>query len=455
MSSKSFLLRSRRIVTPEGVKEGELWIQEGKIRQIFPLNQGTLDVQVEDVGNLVVMPGLVDSHVHVNEPGRTEWEGFETATHAAAAGGITTLADMPLNCIPVTTTLKAFQIKLEECRSKLQMDCAFWGGVVPGNLQELEPMMDAGISGFKAFLIHSGIDDFPQASEADLRASMPLIAKRKLPLLVHAELDGSEESASDPTKNVSNYWEYLASRPKKWEMDAIALMIQLCRETSCPVHIVHLSCADALPMIQSARLEGLPFTVETCSHYLTLAAENVAEGDTRFKCAPPIREQENANRLWKGLEEGVIDFIVSDHSPCTPALKLMEKGDFQGAWGGISSLQFGLSVIWTEAKRRGYSLLQLAQWMCEKPATLLHLAHKKGKIAQGYDADLIVWNPEATIQIQPETTYHRHKVTPYEGQQLFGKIEQTLLRGQRIYNQGVFSTPVGQCILSVSSAGVH
>lgn len=451
MSTNIKILRSRRVVTPQGVEARDICIQGGKIKELLPYGKAT-NGSVETFDSFVISPGIVDSHVHINEPGRTEWEGFQTATHAAAAGGITTLADMPLNCIPVTTTANAFQQKLKSCESQLMVDCAFWGGLIPGNVRDLDPLMNAGVSGFKAFLIHSGIDDFPNATEEDLKAGMPVIARRNRPLLVHAELNCSEHTPEILERSKTPYDRYLASRPKKWEMDAIALVIRLARKNKCPVHIVHLSCADALPMIESARNDGVPITVETCSHYLTLCAEEIAVGDTRFKCAPPIREKSNAELLWSGLEKGIIDCVVSDHSPCTPELKRLEQGDFQGAWGGISSLQLGLSLIWTESRKRGYSLMQLTRWMSENPAKLLRLERQKGAIASGYDADLVLWKPEESFSIAPSLIQHRHKVTPYEGKTVFGKVYRTLLRGETIYHEGTFSSPSGKPLLqSVSS----
>jgi allantoinase len=443
-SPARWTLRSRRVVTPHGVSPQDIVIAGERILALAPYRSSETS-RSEDVGDWVVMPGLVDTHVHINEPGRTEWEGFTTATQAALAGGITTLADMPLNCIPVTTSLDAFHHKVEVCRPQLWTDCAFWGGVVPGNTSELEPLMFAGISGFKAFLIYSGIEDFPQVSESDLRQALPLLAEKQCPLLVHAELDlaGEESNTSNTSKEEGqDYKHYLAGRPGRWEVDAIALMIRLSREFRCPIHIVHLSCADALPLIEDAKAEGIPLTVETCAHYLTLVAEEIPRGDTRFKCAPPIREKENAERLWKGLASGVIDFIVSDHSPCTPALKCLDTGDFQTAWGGISSLQFGLSLIWTALQKRGFTLNDLCRWMSEKPAELLKIQGKKACIRPGADADFVLWDPEARFCLQTDHILHRHKVTPYEGKELQGVIHRTLLRGKTVYESGRFN-PAG------------
>lgn len=441
-----FGLYSKRVLVEDGLREAVVIIKEGKIADIISPELAHPDCPVEDLGNLVIMPGLIDSHVHVNEPGRTEWEGFQTATRAAAAGGITTIADMPLNCDPVTTSLKALETKLPETAEKLWVDCAFYGGVVPGNEHELEPMIKAGVTGFKCFLVHSGIDEFPNVSEDDLRKAMPILAKHKIPLLVHAEIDcgecidnGRQEQAApgiEPWQDSRSYKSFLASRPRQWENDAINLMIKLCREFKGPVHIVHLSSADALQDVSKARKDGLPFTVETCPHYLTFEAESIPDGDPRYKCAPPIREAENRERLWKGLSAGLIDFVVSDHSPCVPDLKHLESGDLKLAWGGISSLQFGLSTIWTEAAKRGHTIAELSTWMSARPAEFLGLTKVKGKLSRGLDADLIVFDPEAEFTVLAEHIHHKHKVTPYEGRSLKGKVLKTYLRGQLIFEDG-------------------
>ena len=322
----------------------------------------------------------------------------------------------------------------------------FWGGVVPGNADQLAPLAKAGVLGAKAFLVHSGIDDFPASSESDLRQAMTELAQVGIPLLAHAELDlGSPESVFPP----DNYRSYLASRPPQWEIEAIELLIRLCRETGCAVHIVHLSAADAIPSLRKARAERLPITVETCPHYLCLSAEEIHAGQTQFKCAPPIRSSENQDRLWDGLRDGVIDFIVSDHSPCVPNLKCTESGDFHQAWGGISSLQLGLSSIWTEAKKRGFSLTDIAKWLCERPARFIGHGKQLGKIAPGYRANMVVWDPNAEFTIQASDLLFKHKISPFIGRSVVGKVHSTYLRGKRIYHEREFqSGPTGQLILN-------
>lgn len=437
-------LYSRRVVTPEGVKEAVIVIRDGKIADVIAPELAHPDCPVEDLSRYVLMPGLVDSHVHVNEPGRVEWEGFRTATRAAAAGGITTIVDMPLNCIPVTTTVDAFKAKLPTTSDQLWVDCAFYGGVIPGNEKELEALIDMGVLGFKCFLIHSGIDEFPNTTKEDLCRAMPILAKNKVPLLVHAELECKHDHE---WKDPRSYKEFLASRPRQWENAAIEMMIDLCREFSCPVHIVHLSSSDALPLISIAKKDGLPFTVESCPHYLTLEAEQIPDADPRYKCAPPIREAENREKLWRGLTAGLIDFVVSDHSPCVPGLKHLDTGDLQKAWGGISSLQFGLPVIWTEARKRGLDITNVVEWMCEKPTRFLNLS-RKGRIAVGCDADIVAFDPDKEFQINKDVIQHKNKATPYEGKQLFGAVEKTFVRGKLVYESGKFSSaPSGEQIL--------
>jgi allantoinase len=434
-------LVSRRVVTPQGERHAAILIDNNSIVDVVSPTEIPSNYTIEDFGNLVIMPGLVDTHVHINEPGRTEWEGFETATKAAATGGITTLVDMPLNSSPVTTTVDAFHKKCEAAEGKLYVDCGFYAGVIPGNAEEIEPLIREGVLGVKAFLIHSGIDEFPNVTESDLRAVMPIIARYNLPLLVHCELSLSNPKLQIPPDrragaNPKSYFKYLSSRPRQWEHDAIALMIQLSKEFSCKVHIVHVSSSDALPMLKNAHASGLPVTTETCPHYLFFTAEEIPDGDTRFKCAPPIREKENRERLWDGMRDGVIDFIVSDHSPSLPAMKCLESGDFQKAWGGIASLQFGLSIVWTEARRRGFTIQNVAEWMCRCPAQLVGLDSRKGAIAPGYDADIVVWDPEQQFIVEQSMIHHRHKITPYEGRSLYGKVIATFLGGKKIVSHG-------------------
>jgi allantoinase len=403
---------------------------------------------VRDVGALAVSPGLVDCHVHVNEPGRTEWEGYATATRAAAAGGVTSLVDMPLNCLPVTTTAAALAHKLRACQQQCWVDVGFWGGVVPGNASDLAALAQAGVLGCKAFLVHSGIDEFPNAREPDLRAAMPILRQHGIPLLAHAELDlGAPQPAeADPRA----YRSYLASRPTGWEDAAIALLIRLARETGCHVHIVHLSAASSLPQLRAAKAEGLPITVETCPHYLCLEAESIPDGATEYKCAPPIREHANREALWRGLFEGVIDFVITDHSPCTPQLKQRERGHFHDAWGGIASLQLGLPTIWTHARERGASLQDLARWTSAQPARFAGLDKRKGSLEPGRDADLVVWDPEASFEVRPERLFFKHRISPYLGMQLQGVVKHTFLRGIEIFDgaRDIHPTgPLGEALL--------
>jgi allantoinase len=451
VSMMPWALRSSRVVQNReagvnGGLVGPAVISIDSSGRIEAISEHPLDDRLlRDVGDRVVSPGLVDCHVHVNEPGRTEWEGYETATRAAAAGGVTTVVDMPLNCIPVTTTGPALLQKLAACRGKCFVDMGFWGGVVPGNAAELGALARGGVLGCKAFMVHSGIDEFPNATREDLLAAMPLLRQAGLPLLAHAELDlGARVSTTDPR----TYQGYLESRPSSWEDAAINLLIELCRQTGCHVHVVHLSAASSLPALRAAKAEGLPITVETCPHYLCLQAESIPDGATLFKCAPPIRERDNQEALWAGLLEGVIDFVITDHSPCTPQLKELERGHFHDAWGGIASLQLGLSTIWTHAEPRGATLLDLARWMSTNPARFAGLGSRKGRIAVGYDADLVIWDPDRVYTLQEEHLFFKHRVSPYLGMRLVGKVHRTLLRGQEVFDgQGHPTEPTGQLLL--------
>jgi allantoinase len=445
MSPDTWILRSRRVVTPDGVREASVTIRGEEIISVGRHEEAPDPLRVVDVGDRLVLPGLVDIHVHINDPGRADWEGFETATRAAAAGGITTLVDMPLNSDPVTTTVAALDAKRAAAVGRLRVDCGFFGGVVPGNADQIEPLAEAGVLGFKAFLCHSGIDEFPNATEADLLAAMPILARLGLPLLVHAELvpEGAPGmDASDP----KSYAAWLASRPDAWEVDAIRLVIGLCRETGCRVHVVHLATGEALPLIADARAEGLPLTVETCPHYLTFAAEEIPDGDPRFKCAPPIRCEANRERLWQGLRDGLIDTIATDHSPAPPGLKHLDTGDLARAWGGIASLQVALPAVWTEARRRGFAPEDLARWMALRPAAIVGLGARKGAIAPGFDADFAVVEPDASFVVDASSLHHRHPATPYEGRTLLGRVVATYLRGREIADP----TPAGRPLARTS-----
>jgi allantoinase len=436
-TSGEFAIVGKRVLTPEGLQEAAVIVRDGKIAEVVTRSQVPQSMPVEDAGDHVVMPGLVDSHVHVNEPGRTEWEGFESATAAAAAGGITTIADMPLNSNPVTTTAEALEHKRQAAKGKLKVDTAYLGGVIPGNAGQLEPLIDAGVSGFKCFLIHSGIDDFPNVTESDLDLAMPILARRGVPLLVHAELEcGAHPDPHFHWSDPRSYRQFVQSRPRQWENDAVDLMIKLARRHNCRVHIVHLSSSEALPALRAAQKEGVPISAETCPHYLHFQMETIPDGDPRYKCAPPIREDENCKLLWQALEDGTIDFVVSDHSPCSPDLKFLQEGDLQKAWGGIAGLQFTLCSVWTYAKARGVSLAQISAWMSGNTARFLGVDSFKGKLAPGMDADIVIFDPDATTRIERGGIHHKHKETPYEGRELAGKVLATYLRGRKIYERG-------------------
>ncbi|MGZ8552558.1 MAG: allantoinase AllB [Chitinophagaceae bacterium] len=437
-------IKSERTITPHGIKKAVVMIKGHLIADVLPeLPEG--DYPVTDVGDKVLMPGVVDPHVHINEPGRKAWEGFDTATKAAIAGGITTLVDMPLNSSPVTTTEQAFNQKINSTKGQLHTNCGFWGGIVPGNEKEVEPLIQKGVLGFKAFLTHSGLDEFPNVTLDDLRKVMPIMAKHGLPLLVHCELETIETAKVKSVKR--SYQPYLLSRPKKWEDDAIALMIRLCEEYNCRTHIVHLSSADSIKQVAEAKQKGLPLTVETAQHYLYFCAENINEGQTEFKCAPPIREKKNNEKLWQALKDGIIDFVATDHSPSAPEMKEMQSGDFIKAWGGISSLQFALPVLWTGAKKHDCDLIQMTKWLCSNPAILPGLQHRKGKIQKGYDADFVVWDPEKKFIVTKDIIYHKHKITPYLGEELYGVVEQTWLSGEKVFDGNNFILNKGHIVL--------
>jgi allantoinase len=443
------VIRGHRVVTEHGIGPASVHVTRSYISSISIFEDVPEGAELVEAFDSIVMPGLVDTHVHVNEPGRTEWEGFETATRAAAAGGVTTIVDMPLNSIPATTTHEALQGKLAAASGKLHVDTAFWGGVVPGNTSELANLWDAGVVGFKCFLIHSGVDEFPNVSETDLREALPELARLGALLIVHAEVPGPVEACCQTIGGFStkSYETFLRSRPREAENEAVAMMIRLCRETSCRVHIVHHSSADALPMLKNAKRFGLPMTAETCPHYLHFAAEDIADGATEFKCCPPVRERANREQLWEALRDGTIDFVVSDHSPCPPEMKLREQGDFMNAWGGISSLQLRLPIVWTNASARGFTIEDLTKWLCREPARQVGLQNLKGAIREGCDADIVIWNPDGEFEVGPAMLHHRHKLSPYNGEVLRGVVEKTFLRGQIVYDGGYFLGPYGRIVL--------
>ena len=439
-----FVLHSNRTIVDGEMKNASIVVKNGKIESIeegLAEYRGMLTI---DVGDKVLMPGVTDPHVHINEPGRTEWEGFDTATKAAIAGGITTLVDMPLNSFPVTTTVKAFEEKLLAAQNTLHTNVGFWGGLVPGNASEVEGLIAKGVLGFKAFLTHSGIDEYPNVTEEDLRKVMPIISRHKLALLVHCELTDNQIPV---TQNHQSYREYLASRPRHWEDNAIALMIRLCEEFNCRIHIVHLSSSESIKQIVAAKAKGLPLTVETAQHYLYFNAEDIPNQHTAFKCAPPIREKSNNDLLWQALKDGIIDFVATDHSPAPPDIKELESGDFTKAWGGISSIQFALPILWTAAKQRGCSIVDVSKWLCTNPTLLAGTGNYKGKIAKGYDADFIVFDDLQSFVVSEDSIHHRHKITPYNGETLFGVVEQTYLAGNKVYDKGMFVLNQGKIIL--------
>jgi allantoinase len=472
MPKPNIVIRGPRVVLPDSIAPAAIHIIDHTIVAVGSYENVPDDCELIEANEAsLVMAGLVDTHVHINEPGRTEWEGFATATRAAAAGGVTTLVDMPLNSIPPTTTVAGLEEKLIAARGKCFVDVGFWGGVVPGNTAELAALSAAGVVGFKCFLIHSGVGEFPNVTEDNLREALPELSRLGALLIVHAEVPGpisraglpafpSAEDASEtnnevgPTKvSPTRYATFLASRPRAAEDEAVALMIKLSREFGARIHIVHHSSADSLAMLRDAKAVGLKITAETCPHYLSFIAEEIPDGATEFKCCPPIRERDNRELLWSALSDRTIDMVVSDHSPCPPAMKLRESGDFMQAWGGISSLQLRLPIVWTESKRRGFSLDDLARWLCSAPAKLVGLEGRKGLIAEGYDADLVIWNPTRQFRVEAAGLEHRHKLTPYQDRVLAGVVEKTFLRGRKIYDNGEFTgEPSGTFLTRTTSS---
>ncbi len=434
--------RSTRVLTPDGLTSAAILVEQGRIVAIHGWSELPSSTTLRDYGDSVLLPGLVDSHVHINEPGRTEWEGFETATRAAAAGGVTTLVDMPLNCVPETIDTHALDAKRNAARDKTWVDWEAWGGVVRGNANELQPLARAGVPGFKCFLIHSGIDGFAWVDEADLRPALAQLRGSGLPLLVHAELAGPVDAATAKLNADNADWRkystYLASRPDAAEVEAIALLIRLAEEFGTPIHIVHLASVEALPLLKAARERGLPLTVETCVQYLWFAAEEIPDGATEFKCAPPIRNAANREALWGALEKGLIDMVTTDHSPCPPAMKRRKEGRWDLAWGGIAGLGLALPVLWTAMLQRGIGIERVGAWMASAPARLAGLSGQKGALTPGADADIAVFNPDAEWTVAKEHLHFRHKVSPYLGAKLKGRVLETWLRGEQIYNADRF-----------------
>ncbi|MET9257413.1 allantoinase AllB [Streptomyces sp. NPDC003717] len=442
MSEAELVLRSTRVITPEGIRAASVAVTAGTITDVLPYDAPVpAGARLEDVGDHVVLPGLVDTHVHVNDPGRTEWEGFWTATRAAAAGGITTLIDMPLNSLPPTTTVENLRIKREVAADKAHIDVGFWGGALPDNVKDLHPLHEAGVFGFKAFLSPSGVDEFPHLEPAELARSLEEINGFGGLLIVHAE--DPQNLAVAPQIGGPEYSHFLASRPREAEDTAIALLIAQAKRLDARVHVLHLSSSDALPLIAEARKDGVKVTVETCPHYLTLTAEEVPDGASEFKCCPPIREAANQDLLWQALADGVIDCVVTDHSPSTADLK---TDDFATAWGGISGLQLSLPAMWTAARERGHGLEDVVRWMSAGTARLVGLDGRKGAIAPGHDADFAVLAPDETFTVDPAELQHRNRVTAYAGKTLYGVVKSTWLRGRRVVADGEFTEPQGELL---------
>ena len=439
MSLQAFV--ARRVITPDGIRPAAVLVEGEQIQAIVSPDQVPAeDCKVHDFGQAAILPGLVDSHLHINDPGRAEWEGFETATRAAAAGGYTLLVDMPLNCLPATTTVAALEAKRAAAQGRCRVDWAAWGGVVHDNQSDIEALAVAGVRGFKCFLVNPGIDGFTMVTERQLRSALPHVARAGLPLLVHAELPGPIDRATEALASAdwSCYSTYLQSRPDDAELAAIRLMLSLCGEYGFRLHIVHLSTSQALQELRVARSNGLAVSVETCPHYLHMCAETIANGATLSKCAPPIRSRENCERLWQGLRDGTIDLVVTDHSPCPPALKRLAEGNFRSAWGGIASLSVALPLMWSEASRRGFTLCDLARWMAAAPARLAGCTTRKGRIAAGCDADFVVFDPDREFIVTEDRLHYRHPVSPYLGETLRGVVKATYLRGSPVFAEGEF-----------------
>jgi allantoinase len=436
-----FVIRGERVFTPVGERPAAIPIDRsaGRIAMVTEPAAAPSGIETLDAGGLCVLPGLVDTHVHINDPGRASWEGFITATRAAAAGGVTTLLDMPLNSVPPTTTLAGLRAKVRALEAQAFVDVGLCGGLVPSTARGgLAELFAEGVLAFKCFLAESGVDEFSHVQENELRAGMVELARIDAPLFVHAELPAPLDEGAKAALglDVRRYATYLASRPRRAEDAAIELVLRLAGETGARAHVVHLSSSDALAMFRAAREARVDLTVETCPHYLTFAAEEIPDGATEYKCAPPIREANNREKLWDALREGLVDQIVTDHSPSTVSLKCSGSGDFMKAWGGISSLQLGLAAVWTEARARGRGIRDVVEWMCAAPARLVGLQSRKGMIAAGADADVVFWDPDADFPVDAARLEHRNKLTPYHGRTLKGSVVRTILRGETVYERG-------------------
>lgn len=435
-------VRSDRVVLPDGVRPATLVIRSGRISALLGYDEvsDAPELEVHDVSGLVVSPGLVDAHVHVNEPGRTHWEGFATATRAAAAGGVTTLVDMPLNSIPPTTNLQALKEKRAAAAGQVWVDVAFWGGVVSDDTSHVPELAAAGVCGVKVFLVPSGVDEFGWVDAAGLRATLAAAALVHLPVVVHAEAPGPLAAA--PPASGRRYADYLASRPALAETVAVAEVIDAVRATGGHAHVLHLSAAAAVPLVAAAQADGLPVSAETCPHYLSLVAETIPDGATQTKCAPPIRDAANQDALWAALGAGTIGAVVSDHSPAPPEVKALDTGDFGAAWGGIAGVQTSLPVVWTHARRRGFGLVDLARWQAAGPAALAGLSGK-GSLQVGFDADLVVWDPDEEFVVDAAALLYRHKISAWDGARLSGVVHETWLRGELVSPDG---PPTGQLL---------
>jgi allantoinase len=435
------VIRGSRVLIGDGLQPAAIHIADGRITEVTAFHEVPRGAEVVEAGDALVFPGLVDIHVHVNEPGRTDWEGFESATRAAAAGGVMTLLDMPLNSIPPPTSSAALETKRAAARGRCAVDVGFLGGLIPGNAAELVPLHSAGVFGFKCFLCPSGVDEFPPMSPSELRAAAPALVELDALLMVHAEWPAVLEQTAVQSSDRRSYAAWLASRPVSAETEAVRFLVDVARESGLRIHVVHVSASETVELIVAARADGVRLTAETCPHYLGFAAEEIPDGATEYKCAPPIREARHREGLWQALAQGRLDAVVSDHSPAPATMKLREEGDMVRAWGGIASLQLRLPAVWTGARARGYAPERLAEWLCSGPARLAGLAGRKGAIAAGFDADLVFWHPEKEFVVNEADLRHRHSITPWLGRTLAGVVEATYLRGEQVYARGATDRP--------------